>query len=60
MTRDEANALLDALRDGEAHLPLTRINEALIATGDLAGHRSMQAIEPKREWPYYAIARETA
>ena len=34
MTKNEANRLLDEVRDGSSYLPIRKITEALWATGD--------------------------
>ena len=54
MTSEEAHNLLNMLRDNKIHAPLSEINAALIATGDLRGWMRKPAT-PKPEWPYYAI-----
>jgi len=36
MTKNEANRLLDEVRDGSSYLPIRKITEALWATGDCA------------------------
>jgi hypothetical protein len=34
MTKNEANCILDEVRDGNSYLPIRKITEALWATGD--------------------------
>jgi hypothetical protein len=36
MTKNEANRILDEVRDGNSYLPIRKITEALWATGDCA------------------------
>ena len=36
MTKNEANRILDEVRDGSSYLPIRKITEALWATGDCA------------------------
>ncbi len=60
MTGAEAHAILDAARAG-VDTPLTAINEALVATGDLQWRRAAppEPAQPvaSRQWPFYAVER---
>jgi hypothetical protein len=54
MTRDEAHALLDAVRDGTAACTSAQMREALLATGDLQREPLTQEA-PQRSWAYHML-----
>jgi hypothetical protein len=62
MTIDDARAMLQSLSEGQCHMPLSQINEALILTGDLKRTKVPQRapLEAAREWPFYHQAKAEA